>query len=117
MIGDKYRLFQVKLLKGVVIKKNENKRKHSCSDETEESKKDEVLNHVANASAKRKFGEVSNEDAQHQMGALTCIGILPGLGCYNDSSDSEISSDSDQDTSQVKLDMLGRKIKKKTEED
>ncbi|GLV36240.1 uncharacterized protein CBL_08733 [Carabus blaptoides fortunei] len=43
-------------------------------------------------------------------GALTCIGILPGLGCYNDSSESEVSTDSEAEC--TKVDMLGRKIKK-----
>ncbi|XP_026829521.1 PSME3-interacting protein isoform X2 [Ooceraea biroi] len=44
---------------------------------------------------------------------LKCIGILPGLGTYEDSSDSDCTSDTDQETepSSSKYDMLGRKIK------
>lgn len=44
---------------------------------------------------------------------MKCIGILPGLGSYEDSSDSECSSDTDQDPepNHSKYDLLGRKIK------
>lgn len=44
---------------------------------------------------------------------LKCIGILPGLGTYDNSSDSDCSSDTDQETEPNPsiYDMLGRKIK------
>lgn len=44
---------------------------------------------------------------------MKCIGILPGLGNYEDSSDSEFSSDTDQypEPNHSKYDLLGRKIK------
>lgn len=44
---------------------------------------------------------------------LKCIGILPGLGTYDNSSDSDCSSDTDQETepNPSVYDMLGRKIK------
>jgi len=43
---------------------------------------------------------------------LKCIGILPGLGTYDNSSDSDCSSDTDQETepNPSVYDMLGRKI-------
>lgn len=49
---------------------------------------------------------------QSQDVGLKCIGILPGLGSYKDSSDSDCSSDTDQDPelNQSRYDLLGRKI-------
>lgn len=44
-------------------------------------------------------------------GGMKCIGILPGLGSYQHSSDSEASSDTDEEIEQPKYDLLGRKIK------
>ena len=42
---------------------------------------------------------------------MQCIGILPGLGLYPDSSDSEQSSDTDQELATgVGYDLLGRKV-------
>lgn len=54
---------------------------------------------------------VSNTMINH-TGGMKCIGILPGLGSYDDSSDSDCSSDTDQDPelNQSKYDLLGRKI-------
>lgn len=48
----------------------------------------------------------------NHTGGMKCIGILPGLGSYDDSSDSDCSSDTDQDPelNQSKYDLLGRKI-------
>lgn len=40
---------------------------------------------------------------------LQCVAILPGLGCYEDSSSDERSSDSEIET-KLKIDLLGRKI-------
>nr|CAD7206564.1 unnamed protein product [Timema douglasi] len=46
-----------------------------------------------------------------QANSMQCIGILPGLGTYADSSDSEQSSDTDQETvPTLAVDLLGRKI-------
>jgi len=39
---------------------------------------------------------------------VSCLGVLPGLGVYSDSSDSEASSDSDIETSAAQYDLLGR---------
>lgn len=67
---------------------------------------------------------ISNQDADKQNSrtitsqidknsGLKCIGILPGLGTYEDSSDSDCSSDTDQETepNPIKYDMLGRAAK------
>jgi len=57
-----------------------------------------------------------NDDEDVQNGdttavGLQCIGILPGLGLYPDSSDSEQSSDTDQELgSASRYDLVGRKI-------
>uniref|UniRef100_A0A8D8WW64 Protein FAM192A n=1 Tax=Cacopsylla melanoneura TaxID=428564 RepID=A0A8D8WW64_9HEMI len=49
--------------------------------------------------------------------ALQCVGILPGIGDYDRSSDSDASS-SDFESSEQQLDLCGRKIvKKKPEEE
>ncbi|GLV58837.1 uncharacterized protein CBL_21032, partial [Carabus blaptoides fortunei] len=128
---------QLKLLKGAVVTKAEpKKRKHSESD-CENSDKNNAEIPVKNISqtinnrtdvgdkenckkpveslqsTKRKFEEETAtivNNTTHIQGALTCIGILPGLGCYNDSSESEVSTDSEAEC--TKVDMLGRKIKK-----
>ncbi|KAI4467143.1 nefa-interacting nuclear protein nip30 [Holotrichia oblita] len=64
--------------------------------------------------------DTSKKDGKVSNAGLTCIGILPGLGCYDDSS-SEASSDSDQEEEEiadksnqkVQIDLLGRKIIRK----
>ncbi|XP_055371166.1 PSME3-interacting protein [Condylostylus longicornis] len=50
-------------------------------------------------------------------GALKCIAILPGIGRYKESSDSEMSSDSDEEISNEKYDLCGRKKQKKCEQE
>lgn len=47
----------------------------------------------------------------HNKGALKCIGILPGIGKYNDSSDSEKSTDTEEDYDFTDFDWVGRKVK------
>lgn len=48
----------------------------------------------------------------HNTGAMKCIGILPGIGKYRDSSDSEKSTDTDDDYDFSDFDWVGRKVKK-----
>lgn len=48
----------------------------------------------------------------NDKGALKCIGILPGIGKYEDSSDSEKSTDTDDEYNFRDFDWMGRKIKK-----
>lgn len=47
----------------------------------------------------------------HDTGAMKCIGILPGIGRYRDSSDSEKSTDTDDDYDFSDFDWVGRKKK------
>ncbi|TDG40323.1 hypothetical protein AWZ03_013252 [Drosophila navojoa] len=58
---------------------------------------------------------VSPQSSKHDVGSLKCIAILPGIGSYTESSDSEGSSDTeehDHDKSSL-ADLCGRKIIKK----
>lgn len=100
-LGSQPKHSQQKLLKGVVIKKSETRKRKLSEEDAERAEVTEAP-----------------EDGQHEHeqlreGALTCIGILPGLGCYNNSSDSEMSSESEQECHQLQIDLLGRKIIKK----
>lgn len=54
--------------------------------------------------------------SEHDKGALKCIGILPGIGKYRDSSDSEKSTDTDDDYDFSDFDWVGRKVKKNHED-
>ncbi|EFA06689.1 PSME3-interacting protein [Tribolium castaneum] len=89
---------QQKLLKGVVVKKRKNSEAKEEKDEAKHRKiEDEKTEVVADS-------------------ALKCVGILPGLGCYNESTSDENSSDSEVETTSAKIDILGRKITKKEKE-
>lgn len=60
--------------------------------------------------------EIKTEQPKNQSG-MKCIGILPGIGSYNDSSDTDCSSDSEAEyANPVKYDLLGRKIEIKSED-
>lgn len=48
----------------------------------------------------------------YDTGAMKCIGILPGIGKYRDSSDSEKSTDTDEEYDFSDFDWVGRKVKK-----
>lgn len=50
--------------------------------------------------------------SQYDEGALKCIGILPGIGRYRESSDSEKSTDTDEEYDFGEFDWMGRKMKK-----
>lgn len=52
----------------------------------------------------------------HNKGALKCVGILPGIGKYNDSSDSDKSTDTDDEYDFSDFDWVGRKIKKNNDD-
>lgn len=54
--------------------------------------------------------------SMHDKGSLKCIGILPGIGKYPDSSDSEKSTDTDDDYDFSDFDWVGRKVKKNHED-
>lgn len=123
---------QLKLPAGVVLKRPDKqkqgevlkgiKRKMPSSDDADEkeTKKKELqspckLDTSSLESDKQNdkniLNQVNNGDG-YQSG-LKCIGILPGLGTYDNSSDSDCSSDTDQETEPNPsiYDMLGRKIK------
>ncbi|XP_066588722.1 PSME3-interacting protein isoform X2 [Prorops nasuta] len=124
---------QLKLLAGVVVKKPEKgnlkgnesrgtKRKQSSLDDSankdfaEEEKSENLNKSIAENSACEPDDTVKTRiiDSSYnsQTGALKCIGILPGLCSYDDSSDSDCSSDTDQDPdlNAIKYDLLGRQI-------
>jgi hypothetical protein len=64
---------------------------------------------------KRKNPDEEVQNGDSTSVGLRCIGILPGLGLYPDSSDSEQSSDTDQElASHLGYDLLGRKITEET---
>ncbi|KAH8331391.1 hypothetical protein KR074_002504 [Drosophila pseudoananassae] len=50
---------------------------------------------------------------KYDQGALKCIGVLPGIGSYTESSDSEASTDSDEHDHCSRTDLCGRKLPKK----
>ncbi|KAJ8924375.1 hypothetical protein NQ315_007171 [Exocentrus adspersus] len=125
---------QQKLLKGVVIKKNEGTLKRKLSDSEKEEKPCEPESKVIKSEAEENGkcteeyllpinltvggeNKVLNGVAAPASG-LKCVGILPGLGCYENSSSDENSSESDIEISSVKkIDILGRKIVEKKESD
>lgn len=87
------------------------KRKLSDSEDKAEKASEQPSEKQAKESNDTKV-LVLPEDTEVQTGALKCVAILPGLGSYDDSSDSDNSSDSEPETTckQVKIDMLGREI-------
>lgn len=71
---------------------------------------------ASNDAVKKQRSNSSGEDEQPvgeevrvraPMTALRCVGVLPGLGVYTDSSDSENSSFSDE--ADLELDLVGRR--------
>lgn len=83
---------QKKIMSGIVVRK----RKLS---------EDDLSN---NKEIPTKKNAESNEETCKVQG-LQCIGILPGLGVYPDTSDSEESTDGEMGN-KVEYDLLGRKI-------
>ncbi|XP_011869927.1 PREDICTED: protein FAM192A [Vollenhovia emeryi] len=128
------RTSQLKLPVGVVLKRSDKqkpgealkgiKRKLSpTEDDADSSKKKEPPASCKPAadtslpspeSNKQNDKAIPNQvDTSNEYAGLKCIGILPGLGTYDNSSDSDCSSDTDQETepNPSVYDMLGRKIK------
>ncbi|KAH0535539.1 PSME3-interacting protein isoform X1 [Cotesia glomerata] len=99
---------QVKVLAGVVVNRPDKsgssqgtKRKLSETDTNDDSPKKEI-----------KTAQPTSQSV-----GMKCIGILPGIGSYNDSSDTDCSSDSEAEyANPVKYDLLGRKIEIKSED-
>jgi hypothetical protein len=75
----------------------------------------DAVTNVEGVSRKRKNPDEEVQNGDSTSMGLRCIGILPGLGLYPDSSDSEQSSDTDQELASVSgYDLLGRKITHQT---
>ncbi|XP_072379766.1 PSME3-interacting protein [Diabrotica undecimpunctata] len=108
---------QQKLLKGVVIKKPENqKRKIDEIDNSEEtSVKKQAIIDVDDKSTLNTKTPITEEASNT---GLKCVAILPGIGCYQDSSsENDDSSDSDEEPTPCRrIDLLGRKIEIKEAE-
>ncbi|KAG5865936.1 hypothetical protein JTB14_011970 [Gonioctena quinquepunctata] len=107
---------QQKLLKGVVIKKDiVNKRKMNDSVNTRNSTMEWKRRRNADGTGDKPSlprGLLTEEDISNP--ALKCVAILPGLGCYQDSSEEDSSSDSEEDSKASRTtDLLGRKVDRK----
>lgn len=134
------RTSQTKLLKGVIVAKNENVKRKATNMDDSTAKKAKLEMESKNAETEKKdTGDVAakvekkeekkpendrktnstNSTDVDPNGGLQCIGILPGLGYYEESSSDECSSNSDMDSpvpSAIQLDLLGRKVVKKEKE-
>ncbi|EAT33605.1 AAEL014104-PB [Aedes aegypti] len=122
------RLSQKKILAGVVVPKRKREDEPvTAPAETKEpaangQKKDgntasassEVAPAASSDMAKPESRTTGNKKLK--SGAMQVIGILPGLGSYRESTDSEESSDTDCDCDTGHYDWVGRKIVKKAEE-
>lgn len=103
------RLSQKAILSGMIKKRkisenNGNGQVNKASEETDESespaKKQPKIDKVVSVAS----------DENTSVGALKCIGILPGIcGSYAESSDSEKSTDTDDDYDYSHFDWVGRK--------
>ncbi|RZC35542.1 protein FAM192A [Asbolus verrucosus] len=108
------RTSQQKLLKGVVLKKTEG-RKRKLNDinygNNEDTKHLKIQNETETI-----IEDNSDKTLVVPNSGLKCVAILPGLGCYSESTSDENSSDSEVEHSSSKMDILGRKIVTKTKE-
>ncbi|XP_055627298.1 PSME3-interacting protein [Toxorhynchites rutilus septentrionalis] len=115
------RMSQKKILSAVVVKK----RKHdevatstSADNKVNDKQQSEEITQSKHIASDEKTNNVAREkvasNKKIKSGAMQVIGILPGLGSYRESTDSEASSDSDVETSQY--DWIGRKICKEASE-
>lgn len=118
---------QKSLLAGVVRKrvaaddtKVNNEQKNEAPTSAKVSKTDDnttTTNATKQTESKGNASEHGNSSncidlSIHNKGAMKCIGILPGIGKYKDSSDSEKSTDTDDDYDFSDFDWVGRKVKK-----
>uniref|UniRef100_A0A8D8GZ27 Protein FAM192A n=1 Tax=Culex pipiens TaxID=7175 RepID=A0A8D8GZ27_CULPI len=107
------RMSQKKILAGVVVKKRKHEDEPS-STSTEEKKSENVTEPAKpEASKATQSGPPKSNQPNKKLksGALQVIGILPGLGSYRESTDSEASSDSEVECD-GHFDWIGRKIVK-----
>lgn len=59
-----------------------------------------------------KKANISTQNISLDKGALKCVGILPGIGRYKESSDSDKSTDTEDEYDFSEFDWVGRKIKR-----
>lgn len=103
---------QMRLLAGAVVRKRPADVSQSPEEKKPRTGEKESCGEQEETTRKRK----EREEEETQNGGVVdvgmrCIGILPGLGMYPDSSDSEQSSDTDQElASSIGYDLLGRKV-------
>nr|XP_014344561.1 PREDICTED: protein FAM192A [Latimeria chalumnae] len=90
---------QAKLLAGAVKRKSSEGPANVKKQKTED---DQESNHQVKASWDQAGSNLSRGPVVHHPSAAICIGILPGLGAYSESSDSESSTDSEDCVEQEK---------------
>ncbi|EDW48318.1 PSME3-interacting protein [Drosophila sechellia] len=76
----------------------------------------EVEQAATNEATKEPVDKTTNTTLttnKYNQGALKCIAILPGIGSYTESSDSEASTDEEEPSICSRTDLCGRKIPKK----
>lgn len=121
------RLSQKSLL-GLGIKRKNGEVKPSANDNSKQSKPNNSEEKTTTTASTTATTNTANqpkdikdlpciETNQFDKGNFKCVAILPGLGPYNESSDSEISSDSEDEPhgceDHNKYDLVGRKHQKK----
>lgn len=87
-----------------------------CKIETssKESSAEEAPKPMANTSTDTQNQTV--DLSVYDKGAFKCIGILPGIGKYRESSDSDKSTDTDDEYDFSEFDWMGRKFTKNLED-
>ena len=90
----------------------------STEDDSEEPK-EKIPKRSCPDSPEKEVKEEEEEDEEPKrpwtIGALTCIGVLPGMGPYGDSSATDSSDEStDVEGDAIRFDLLGRKIRRKS---
>ncbi|XP_016947255.1 PSME3-interacting protein [Drosophila biarmipes] len=77
----------------------------------------EVVQQAATDEATKETAEKTTNTTlttdKYNQGALKCIAVLPGIGSYTESSDSEASTDEEEPDTCSRTDLCGRKIPKK----
>lgn len=80
-----------------------------CTLSTKNFQRNECENTVIDEHVTVFAGAVVPSNVTLTTGALQCIGILPGIGKYTESSDSDKSTDTEDDCENTAYDWLGRK--------
>lgn len=97
---------QKSILAGVVVRKRPNENTE-CT----------IPNKITKEASKSTESQTESADLSvYDKGALKCIGILPGIGKYRESSDSEKSTDTDDEYDFSEFDWMGRKMTKSKED-